>query len=107
MERLIKVTFQFEGFHKWSGAKSHQESYLADRHRHVFKCEARLKVSHNNRDVEFIQLKRKILTYIDLKFQREFGEMSCESIAEHLLEKFNLDYVEVTEDGENGAIVCR
>ena len=107
LKKMIKVTFEFEGFHLWPDAKNHSENYLQFRHRHMFKCEARKEVSHNDRDIEFIQLKRMMVNYIKMSFGVEFKSMSCEAIAEHLLVHFNLDYVEVTEDGENGAIVCR
>jgi len=33
--------------------------------------------------------------------------MSCEMIARELIEHFNLSRCEVSEDGENGAIVTR
>jgi len=105
VKKFIKVSFQFEGFHKWPEAIDHAESYLALRHRHMFHCTALKRVGHNDRDIEFIELKRMMSNYIKLRFGLEFGTMSCESIAEHLMNYFCLDEIEISEDGENGAIL--
>lgn len=107
MRKFIKVTFQFEGFHNWPEAVDHEESYLAHEHRHMFHCIAAKEVGHNNRDIEFIQLKREMLGYIKRRFGNNFKSMSCEDIAEHLLNEFGLHHVEILEDGENGAIVTK
>lgn len=107
MKRFIKVKFQFEGFHKWPGAIDHRETYLALRHRHIFHCTATKEVTHNDRDIEFIELKRSMINYVKMRFGVDFGTMSCESIAEHLIESFDLTECEVMEDNENGAIVRR
>ncbi len=106
-DKFIKISFQFEGFHKWPEAVNHPEAYLSLRHRHMFKCTATKRVNHNDRDIEFIQLKREMTRYIKMRFGLEFGDMSCEAIGEHLMNCFGLDEIEVTEDGENGAILRR
>jgi hypothetical protein len=77
-----------------------------------FRCYA--KVTHTDRDEEFIMLNRKIQKLLRIEFSREetnileFDSMSCEMIGEWLLEQFdNLYKVEVWEDWESGAIIER
>ena len=47
----------FVAFHRWSDAPD-DHAYLRDVHRHVFYVEGSVAVTHANRDVEFISLKR-------------------------------------------------
>jgi len=63
-------------------------------------------VSHNDRDVEFITLKKageklvaQTLETVDTK------RWSCEMWAIHLATHLGLCRCEVSEDGENGAVV--
>lgn len=107
MNKYIKVKLQFEGFHNWPEAVDHPESYLAHRHRHMFHVTAVKEVLHGDREIEFVEFKREVGRHIENHFKGEFGTMSCEDIAEHLIEIFDLDQVEVMEDGENGAIIVR
>lgn len=105
----VYCTFQQEGFHSYEEANE-SHSYLRDRHRHVFHFKVSVSVRHNNRDIEFIELKETL--------QKHFAEpmfindQSCEQLAERAIEFVNTVYnepdlieVEVSEDGENGAIV--
>lgn len=107
----VYCTLQVEGLHHWPGCHIDEVSYLQDKHRHVFHIKAYKKVGHDDRDVEFIQLKHKILShfydgYFDSHFKLfDFENMSCEMIAKELIAKFNLSRCQVSEDGENGAIV--
>ena len=70
-------------------------------------------VSHNDRDIEIIELKHNIINYFKLKYYNEdlrthcFKNMSCEMIAQDLFETFFADLVEVLEDNENGAILIK
>lgn len=100
---FITVSFEFEGFHSWPGAPS-QHAFLGVVHRHLFKCTAKKRVNHDNRDIEFIEFKRKVQAYAASHF---FGphHMSCEMMAVQLIEAFDLASCSVTEDGENGAHV--
>jgi hypothetical protein len=104
---------KIEGIHRWSGCPIEQVSYLRDYHRHMFHIEARVKVTHPDRDVEFIELAHKIeqhllINYYDEKLRLcNFGDSSCEMIAEELMNAFNLNYCEVNEDNEGGAVVER
>jgi hypothetical protein len=69
------------------------------------------KVQHDDRDKEFIMLKRDILEYIYEYYYNtstrtcEFGPRSCEMLAKEVLEEFDAEWVEVWEDMENGAKV--
>jgi len=47
-----------------------------------------------------------MLAYLD-EFGNNFGNRSCEDIAEELIETFDLLNCEVLEDGENGAYLWR
>jgi hypothetical protein len=107
--REIFITFQKEGIHRYPDAPAGVE-FLKHPHRHMFHFRVKLSVFHNDRDVEFILFKR------ELENQYTSGVMdidykSCEMLAEELIEYVTGKYpgrrgsVEVSEDGENGAIL--
>lgn len=99
--------FRFEGFHCWPKAPPAVE-FLRDLHRHVFHVRAELSVDHHDRDVEFILLKRAMQEATANKLEEgETRSWSCERWALWYLNEFRLDRCEVSEDGENGAIVTR
>lgn len=104
IQKQIVVKLQVEGLHQWKDCPIEDVSFLRDRHRHIFHIEVRKKVYHNDRDIEIIMLKREITAYLG-KQPIEFGNQSCESIAEDLFHKFQCTYVSVLEDNENGAIL--
>ena len=112
MKRQIIITTQFEALHNWPGARGHvQYDYLADPHRHIFKVKLAKTVHGDDRDIEFIELKRDVNFFIANEYGSSankvtnIGHQSCEMIAERLLNAFAADWVEVFEDGENGARV--
>lgn len=116
MKYSVVVTFSIEGFHCWPDAKEvfPEVAFLSDRHRHMFGFRCYAKVTHTDRDEEFILLNRKIQKALRVNFSNsepnvlEFGSMSCEDIGEWLLEEFaNLYKVEVWEDWENGCVIKR
>jgi hypothetical protein len=116
MKYSVVVTFSIEGFHCWPDAKEvfPEVAFLSDRHRHMFGFRCYAKVTHTDRDEEFILLNRKIQKALRNQFSREltsvleFDGMSCEMIGEWLLDQFPaLNKVEVWEDWENGAIIKR
>lgn len=118
----IWVTFQREGFHAYPAAKTDPKlkavSFLGDLHRHIFHFRVWIEVFHDDRDIEFILFKRELE---GLYAEIDGGVIglnsvldihgSCEMIAERLLRWIKIRYpareiaVEVSEDGENGAIV--
>jgi len=110
MERTIVVRFQREGFHCWPDAPA-SRGYLRDKHRHLFHVEVTLEVGHNDREVELHDLK----DWCERTFpEGDYGEWSCEDLAEDLLTKvlnfwgpWRWAQVSVLEDGENGAVVAK
>lgn len=123
IQTSVIITFQLEGMHNWPEAKDifPDVAFLSDMHRHMFHFKMSKRVFHDDRDVEFIRWKREVTTYLKHKYTDtvevqgdfmiqdaaylNFGRMSCEQIAKELLEKFDCLFVEVWEDGENGARV--
>lgn len=107
----VYCTLQLEGLHFWPSCDISEVDYLKSPHRHLFHFKAYKKVTHADRDVEFIVLKHKIQEYLTVTYYDvdrhilRFGTQSCEMIAKELITKFNLSRCEVSEDGENGAIV--
>lgn len=86
-------------------------SFLAHPHRHEWGFRVETNVFHDNRDIEFIQMKRTLEAYLDT-LPMDLGPMSCEQFAKniinHLAERWGKERswtVEVNEDQENGAIV--
>lgn len=117
--RYIKVKFTKEGIHKFPGADTDPKyatgnwddvSFLGYPHRHMFYFYVTLGVTHNDRDVEFIQFKRE-LERLFTKNVLHLDYQSCEMIAESLINYIENKYpnravrVEVYEDDENGAIL--
>ena len=107
----IWVTFQKEGIHKYPAAaidpKLTEVSFLANPHRHMFHFRVELEVFHDDRDVEFILLKRE-LEGLYTTGTLQLNNMSCEMIARELLSYINQYYpgrdctIQVSEDNENG-----
>lgn len=108
-----KITTQFEGFHCWPTAPD-EVSFLRDKHRHIFHVTVWIEQSHVERDVEYVLFKRWVEYLISTTVWHL--EASCESIARTILIATRHKYphsricrrrvrVEVTEDGENGAVV--
>ena len=85
----IIVNLQVDGLHSWPDARRvfPEVGFLADVHRHMFHVQLKKRVTHDDRDVEFIMFKRDVLDYLHLKYFRDeynchfFGAMSCEMIA--------------------------
>ena len=114
--RHIEVTFQREGIHKYPAALEDPNladvSFLGYPHRHMFHFRVRIAVTHNDRDIEFIQFKRWIESlYSGQPGGLQLDYQSCEMIAEKLIGTIAERYpgrvmtVQVFEDGENGAIL--
>lgn len=110
MQTFVFVTTRFVGFHQWPGAPD-QVAYLRSRHRHEFHVRAEKRVTHNDRQIEFIQLKQEVDAVIQQALgPEEHGRLgvatwSCEQWATYLIARLDLTKCEVSEDGENGAVV--
>lgn len=113
---MISVRFQVEGWHRWPDAPPNR-AYLRDLHRHIFWAEASMPVEHDDRDVEFHDLRDEALGLLDEQGERgvtmaglNFGHRSCEMLARHIAETLATRYgravrVSVSEDGECGSTV--
>jgi hypothetical protein len=118
-KRMIFVTFQKEGIHKYPAAATdpalatgdeYDVSFLATPHRHIFHFEVSIEVFHNDRDIEFIQFKR----WLENQYSQNILQLdykSCEMISDDLYEVIATRYpdrnivIQVSEDDENGATI--
>ena len=119
MTKNVIVNLTVSGVHNWRDMPDTESlspvSFLKRDHMHVFHIQAKKSVSHNDRDVEIILLKEKIIKFLRLKFEDDsngcdilyFGSRSCEDIAEILVEELELYYCSVLEDGNFGAEVYK
>lgn len=113
-DRFIWVTFRKEGIHCYPAALTDTDladvSFLGHPHRHIFHFRVKISVTHNDRDIEFIQFKRWLESlYNDGTLQLD--SKSCEMLADELYERIAMKYpdreveIEISEDGENGATI--
>ena len=108
----IWISFQKEGIHKYPAAledpKLAEVSFLGYPHRHMFHFRIEMEVFHDDRDVEFILLKRELEGLYEkgaLQLDYKSCEMLCDDLAEYILDKYpgrNLS-ISISEDNENGA----
>jgi len=106
MMTTVFATTRFESFHRWPDAPN-EVAFLRDLHRHIFHVRAEVIVNHNDRDVEFILLGRKVAQHVQTVLcSRDTSSWSCEHWATELVVALGLCRCEVSEDGENGAVVA-
>ncbi len=107
MNTYIEINLQHEALHNWPDAKEKlpDVDFLSYPHRHMFHIRMRKLVTHSDRDVEIIMMKRQVIQFLADTWGKSFGSQSCEMIAEQLLTEFDCSEVAVLEDGENGAVV--
>ena len=108
--REIIVTFQKEGIHAYPEAATNPDlqevAFLSFPHRHIFHFRVAISVTHDNRDLEFILIKRELENFMSVG---NIDNASCEMLAMKLIVYIQKHYpnrsvvVEVFEDGENGA----
>ena len=101
---VIWITTSFVGYHRWEDAPN-EVAFLRNWHRHVFHVKLAVEVYHGDREQEFFLLKSRVNQYIQKHLSGQHFSSSCEGIADDLLTAFGARWVEVSEDGENGAIV--
>jgi hypothetical protein len=119
--KMIWVTFRKEGIHKYPAALTdptlatgdeYDVSFLGYPHRHIFHFRVWLSVTHNDRDVEFIQFKR----WLEKLYSSNEGVLSldyksCEMMSDDLYAQISQKYpdrevwIEIAEDGENGSFI--
>jgi len=107
----IRVRTQFEGFHFYpnAGQIDPRIEFLEREHRHMFKVEVVISVTHMDRELEFFLVKWDLESFIKSGSQ---NHKSCEMIADdilgHLKKRYGGDryyHITVSEDGENDGIV--
>jgi hypothetical protein len=107
----IKVRTEFEGFHYYpkAGIIDSRIKFLENEHRHMFKVEVKISVTHLDRELEFFLVKWALQEFIKAGNQ---NHKSCEMIAVDILENHliplygNRSYtVVVSEDGESDGII--
>jgi hypothetical protein len=117
--KMIWVTFRKEGMHKYPAALTdpslatgdeYDVSFLGYPHRHIFHFKVWIGVTHDDRDIEFIQFKRWLENlYKEGTLQLDFK--SCEMMSNDLYDSISAKYpgrevwIEVSEDGENGSFI--
>jgi hypothetical protein len=117
--KMIWVTFRKEGIHKYPAALTdtalatgdeYDVSFLGYPHRHIFHFKVWIGVTHDDRDIEFIQFKRWLeKLYADGTVQLDYK--SCEMMSGDLYDTISNKYpgrevwIEVSEDGENGSFI--
>lgn len=123
MKTFIYVTTQFEDMHSYPNAPE-EVAFLRNPHRHMFHVKATIEVTHLDRELEFILVKRDIDKMCQaIKEIDTPAVKSCERIATRLaiaisdkyswiidengFERARAIIVEVNEDGENGAKVIK
>lgn len=112
-DNTVFVTFRKEGIHQYPAAledpKLQDVFFLGYPHRHIFHFRVDVQVKHDDREIEFILLKRELEGLYD-NGALQLNNASCEMLANQLLEYMLAKYpgrnyysIEVSEDGENGA----
>jgi len=117
--KMIWVTFRKEGIHKYPAALTdtalatgdeYDVSFLGYPHRHIFHFKVWIGVTHDDRDIEFIQFKRWLeKLYSEGTLQLDYK--SCEMMSGDLYDTISNKYpgreiwIEVSEDGENGSFI--
>ena len=117
---FVTVKSQFEGIHCYPEAPD-EVSFLREFHRHMFHVELEIEVFSNDRELEFIMVKRRLEEFTSVLLT--LGRMSCEMIAEDIQDhfkklypisksvnpfgtvldrEFRIIHVRVLEDNENG-----
>jgi hypothetical protein len=117
--KMIWITFRKEGIHKYPAALTdsnlatgdeYDVSFLGYPHRHTFHFKVWISVTHDDRDIEFIQFKRWLeKLYAEGTLQLDYK--SCEMMSGDLFNTISNKYpgrevwIEVSEDGENGSFI--
>lgn len=112
--KMIWVTFKKEGIHYYPAALTDPNladvSFLGHPHRHIFHFKVWIEVTHDDREIEFIQFKRWLESLYSNSIL-SLDNKSCEMISNDLYWNIANEYshkevwIEVSEDGENGSFI--
>jgi len=112
------ASYRFGGIHAWPlQPEDASRQYLGTPHRHEFHVEVGVAVRHDDREIEILDLKKRVRGFVVGRFgehadspsDRDLGGTSCEHLAAYMLERLGEVYGDrprwcrVLEDGENGA----
>jgi hypothetical protein len=107
----IVVKLEREFIHRYKDAPE-DVAFLRQWHRHMLKLEIEIEVSHLDRELEFIMVKRYVnhlfnMNEIDLTYVEKSCETICKELIELLVKKYGERDMVITasEDGENGGRV--
>lgn len=118
MRTAIRVRSRFEALHYWPGAPSSEgtpdsmfdTAFLRHPHRHEFQVTVVCPVAHNDRAIEFFELRDEIEHVTD-RWHRapEAFELSCEQFAADIMqalwdEGYKVSEVSVSEDGQHDGV---
>ena len=115
-KQFVYVQFVKEGYHafpeaatdpKYATGGKYDVSHLGTRHFHYFYFKVWVEVTHENRDIEFIQLRRWLESLYN-GGALEMNNQSCEMISDALhaavFTKYPVDIkIDVSEDNINGS----
>jgi len=106
----VFVRTSFEAIHCWPDCPHEEVAYLRNPHRHVFHVEVHVSVNHDDRDVEFLTLKKVLDHFLDNTVRgKDLGVTSCEMLCSLIYSRLRHEYIVlkviVSEDNENGAIL--
>ena len=95
----VIVKLAVDGCHNFPKAAElfPEVAFLADRHRHMFHFTVACAVRHDDRDKEFLMLKRDVLEYVYEQYYNEgsrtceFGPKSCEMLGAEILKEFDAE----------------
>ena len=121
IKKKIWITFRKEGIHCYPAAATdpnlatgdeYDVSFLGHPHRHIFHFRVWISVTHNDRDIEFIQFKRWLEgLYSGAQAVMSLDYKSCEMMSDELYDTIKQKYpdreiwIEISEDGENGSFI--
>jgi len=116
MRKSIWIKTYFQGLHHWPECPHEDVKFLRDKHEHCFHVRVAIQVSHDDRDLEFIQVREFINSLIDLMYGedkiKDLGHKSCEMIGSELWvciashkPQWKIASIEVSEDGRVGALL--
>ena len=114
---FVYTTFQKEGYHYFPDADKnplyatgdrYDVSHLGTKHFHYFNFKVWIEVTHENREIEFIQLRRWIEDQYTSQ-SLELNGKSCEMLSDDLYHILTKKYpnkeirIDISEEGINGS----
>src|SRR3990167_5392891 len=90
MKTYVQIRTRFEGGHCFPGAPP-EVQFLSSPHRHEFRVRVKLEVGHDDREIEFLILKRQVEAIVKY-WGFDLGASSCESIARNLHQQLTTIY---------------